>query len=284
MHRIIPGFCVQGGDFTLGNGRGGESIYPGGQFDDERLDAFKHNEPYLLSMANRGQHTNGSQFFITLAPTPHLDGKHQIFGRVVSGKEVVNSFTTLELSSEKPVADLVISNCGQMIRKKDAKKKKKDSSSSDSSSDSDSESEKKKKKKKKKKSKKKKKKKEKKKKEKEEKKSESEPEDEFYCSIDPSEIPEDPKMYFLDRDTTRAERLAREGNEDKSRKREEPTRMTNEEFRKNRKEGSMGMFRFQADEEVETKRPKVFRNKREIKMREKRAELFGEGQVFFKKL
>merc|ERR1712110_309763 len=146
VHRIIPGFCVQGGDFTLGNGRGGESIYPGGQFDDEKLNAFKHDQAFLLSMANRGQNTNGSQFFITLAPTPHLDGKHQIFGRVVAGQDVVKSFTTLELSSEKPVADLVISNCGQMIKKKDAKKKR-DSSSSSSSSSSDSETEKKKKKK-----------------------------------------------------------------------------------------------------------------------------------------
>merc|ERR1712110_715762 len=131
VHRIIPGFCVQGGDFTLGNGRGGESIYPGGQFDDEKLNILKHEKAMYVSMANSGPNTNGSQFFITLAATPHLDGKHQIFGRVIKGEEVVYGFQSIELSGEKPIDDLVIVNCGQMVRKQDVKK-----GSSDSESDS----------------------------------------------------------------------------------------------------------------------------------------------------
>ena len=132
---------VQGGDFTLGNGRGGEAIYPGGRFDDEKLDVLKHDRPMLVSMANSGPNTNGSQFFITLAACPHLNGKHQIFGRVLKGSEVVYGFQQLELSGERPVDDLYISNCGQMMKRKDARKRKQleaSSSSSDSSSDSDS--------------------------------------------------------------------------------------------------------------------------------------------------
>merc|ERR1712066_69077 len=135
----------QGGDFTLGNGKGGEAIYPGGRFDDEKLDILNHERPMLVSMANSGPDTNGSQFFITLARTPHLDGKHQVFGRVIKGSEVVYGFQTLELSGERPVDDLYIVNCGQMMKKVDLKKKRamekalnKDSSDSDSdSSDSD---------------------------------------------------------------------------------------------------------------------------------------------------
>ncbi|CAO2635443.1 Peptidyl-prolyl cis-trans isomerase G [Lemmus lemmus] len=78
---------VQGGDFSEGNGRGGESIY-GGFFEDKSF-AVKHNKEFLLSMANRGKDTNGSQFFITTKRTPHLDGHHVVFGQVISGQEVV---------------------------------------------------------------------------------------------------------------------------------------------------------------------------------------------------
>jgi peptidyl-prolyl cis-trans isomerase-like 1 len=88
FHRIIKDFMVQGGDPT-GTGRGGESIYPGGKFADEIKRDLKHTGAGILSMANAGPNTNGSQFFITLAPCPHLDGKHTVFGRISGGMSTV---------------------------------------------------------------------------------------------------------------------------------------------------------------------------------------------------
>merc|ERR1711988_635921 len=112
FHRIIPGFMCQGGDFTKGNGTGGESIY-GEKFKDENF-KIKHTEKYMLSMANAGPNTNGSQFFITTEATPWLDGKHTVFGRVVEGHETVKAMERCGSDSGKVRGKVTIADCGQL--------------------------------------------------------------------------------------------------------------------------------------------------------------------------
>jgi len=110
FHRVIPDFMLQGGDFTRQNGTGGKSIY-GEKFADENF-TLKHTKPGLLSMANAGPNTNGSQFFVTTVVTGWLDGKHVVFGEVVEGMDVVKAIEALGSDSGRTSKKILVSKSG----------------------------------------------------------------------------------------------------------------------------------------------------------------------------
>jgi len=112
FHRVIPNFMCQGGDFTRHNGTGGESIY-GAKFADENF-SLKHTGPGILSMANSGPNSNGSQFFLCTAQTSWLDGKHVVFGSVTQGMDVVKKIEAVGSQSGKTSKPVLIADCGQV--------------------------------------------------------------------------------------------------------------------------------------------------------------------------
>ncbi|CAG7786062.1 unnamed protein product [Allacma fusca] len=113
FHRVIPGFMAQGGDFTRNDGTGGKSIY-GGKFNDENFQ-LRHSAPGILSMANSGPNTNGSQFYITFLPTNWLDGKHVVFGLITSGLDILKKIEKFGSKSGKTTEKISITACGELV-------------------------------------------------------------------------------------------------------------------------------------------------------------------------
>ncbi|RUP47963.1 cyclophilin-like domain-containing protein [Jimgerdemannia flammicorona] len=119
LHRVVPGFVAQGGDVTRGDGSGGDSIYPGGKFNDEKPGlAPRFDGRGVVAMANSGKNSNTSQFFVTLTDDvgklEKLNGKYVVFGRVVEGLEVLDEIDKVEVKGETPLVDVVVVGCGEV--------------------------------------------------------------------------------------------------------------------------------------------------------------------------